>query len=94
MSEVGEIEKKKQKPKSGRVVRLTPDLVALVAKEQREGEFVHSTIRRLLGVSGSICWVLPSDLHEKVEDARGEEVIRAFRGKRKPKEKPVPVRKL
>ena len=76
--------------KKGRVVRLTPDLVTIIAEERREGETVPATIRRLLGLSGTLKYVLPSDLHESIADARGVAVIRALKT-RKP-ERPQPVR--
>lgn len=74
-----EKKKRKQKPKKGKVVRLTPDLVRLISKEQGEGETVASTIRRLLAFEGDIVYVLPSDIHEEIEDARGIAVLRAVR---------------
>lgn len=85
--------KPKQKKKAGRVVRLTPDLVSLVAKNQREGETIPAVIKRLLGLSGRINYVLPSDLHETVEDARGVAIVRAVRRNIKRAERPVPVRR-
>ena len=83
-------EKPKPKIKPGRVVRLTPDLVKLVAENQTEGESIPSVIRRLLGIVGDIHYVLPSDLHDYVADARGIAIIRAIRSK-KP-ERPLAVR--
>lgn len=81
-------------PKKGRVVRLTPDLVKILADEQRPDETIPATIRRLLKVTGEILYVLPSDVYEKVEDARGQAVLRAIRAKTKRTEKPIEVRKL
>lgn len=86
--------KKKRKPKPGRVVRLTPDLVRLVTENQEEGETVPAVIRRLLGLTGDLIYVLPSDIHETVADARGEAVLRAVRRKQKKIERPIPVRKV
>jgi hypothetical protein len=84
--------KRKQRPKKGRVVRITPDLVTIISEEQREGETIPETIRRLLGLSGEVRYVLPSDIHETVEDARGAAVIRAVRSRIKRAERPIPVR--
>ncbi len=84
--------KRKQAKKKGRVVRLTPDLVTIVAEQQQPGETVHEVIRRLLGLTGDIRYVLPSDLHESVEDARGRAIIKAVRSKVKRTERPVAVR--
>lgn len=83
---------KKPKPKKGRVVRLTPDLVRLIAEERVEGESVPDTIRRLLNLTGTLKYVLPSDLHETIEDARGIAVLRALRTRRP--ERPMKVRKV
>lgn len=90
MSDTG----KKTKPKPGKVVRLTPDLVRLVSEAQGEGETIPSVIRRLLGLTGDLIYVLPSDIHETVADAKGEAVIRAVRRKQKKIERPVPVRRI
>lgn len=84
--------KRKQKPKKGKVVRLSPDLVTIITEERRGKEPVHETIKRLLGLSGEVRYVLPSDLHESVEDARGVAVLRAVREKAKKRERPIPVR--
>lgn len=83
--------KRKQKKKSGRVVRLNPSLDRLVRREQREDEAIHETIQRLIE-DGDVRYVLPSDLHESVEDARGVAVVRAVKAKVKRTEKPIPVR--
>ena len=86
---------KHQKKKPGRVVRLTPDLVTIIAEEQEPGETIPSVIRRLLGLTGeNVRYVLPSDIYENVVDARGVAVLRAVNAKLKKVEKPVPVRKL
>lgn len=71
---------------------MTPDLVKLIAEKQREGETVPAVIRRLLGFTGEILYVLPSDIHKTVEDARGVAVLRAVRSKVKRTEKPLAVR--
>jgi len=84
--------KKKQKPKKGRVVRLNPDLITIISEEQKDEETVSDTVRRLLGLTGEINYVLPSDIHRSVEDARGAAVLRAVRAKQKKAERPVPVR--
>jgi hypothetical protein len=80
------------KKKAGRVVRLTPDLVKLIADSQQEGETIPTVIRRLLEIKGDICYVLPSDIYETVEDARGVAVLRAVKAKSKRIERPVSVR--
>lgn len=83
-------EKKKQKPKKGKVFRIPPDLVEIIAREQRADEPSHETIRRLFGDTTG--WVLPADLHSRIEDARGAAVVRAVRGKSKKIEKPIAVK--
>jgi hypothetical protein len=80
------------KPKKGKVVRLTPDLVNLVAESQREGESIPAVIRRLLNITGEICYVLPSDIHETIESARGIAVLRAVRSKTGKIERPLAVK--
>lgn len=82
---------KKRKPKPGKVVRLTPDLVARVVAERREGETIPSVLRRLLDLTGELRYVLPSDLHETVADAKGAAVLRAVRSKSRI-EKPIAVK--
>lgn len=83
---------KKPKPKKGRVVRLTPDLVTIIASEQQKGETIPSVIRRLLGLTGTVRYVLPSDIYENVVDARGVAVLRAVNAKTRKIETPLPVR--
>jgi hypothetical protein len=83
---------KRQKKKAGRVVRLTPDLVTIIVSEQGEGETIPNVIRRLLGLTGSVRYVLPSDIYENVVDARGVAVLRAVNAHSRKVEKPVPVR--
>lgn len=86
--------KKQQKPKPGRVVRLTPDLVTIIAEEQEPGETIPEVIRRLLGLEGKVRYVLPSDIYESVVDARGVAVLKAVNSKTKKIERPIPVRPL
>lgn len=84
-------EKKKPKPKAGRVVRLTPDLVKLIADERKDGETVPATIRRLLGHTGELVYVLPSGIYETIADARGAAVLEAIRAKKTRPDKPLRV---
>lgn len=83
---------KKKTRKKGRVIRITPDLVKLIAENQREKETVPAVIRRLLGFSGSVRYVLPSDVYETAAEARGVAILRAVKRKEKEVEKPLPVR--
>lgn len=80
------------KPKKGKVIRLTPDLVTLVVENRRKNETIPAVIRRLLDIKGEIRYVLPSDIYETVEDARGVAVLRAVKSKMKKTEKPLVVR--
>lgn len=77
--------------KKGRVVRLTPDLVRLVTESQRPGETIPAVMRRLIGSEEEIRYVLPSDIHESVEDARGVAVIRAVERRTTAIEKPLKI---
>jgi hypothetical protein len=86
--------KKPKKPKPGKVIRITPDLVTIIATEQKNGETIPAVIRRLLGLTGSVRYVLPSDIFESVVDARGVAVLRAVNAKTRKIEAPVPVRAL
>lgn len=81
-----------KKPKPGKVVRLTPDLVKLIVENQGPKETIPQVIRRLLNLTGEVRYVLPSDIYETVEDARGVAVLKAVRTKMKKIEKPVTVR--
>jgi len=86
-------EGKKQKPKPGRVVRLNPDLALIIELERLPGETISATVRRLLGVSAEVRYVLPSDLYEDPADARGASVLRSVRsGSKKKIEQPVRVK--
>lgn len=80
------------KPKPGKVVRLTPDLVRLIEENRTPKETLPQVIRRLLGLGEKGIFALPSDLFESLEDARGEAILRAVREKRKTPEKPVEVK--
>lgn len=86
--------KKKSRPKKGKVIRLTPDLVTIIVEERTPGETYPEVIRRLLGLKGDVRYVLPSDIHETVADAKGAAVVRAVRKRQKKIERPIPVRKV
>jgi negative regulator of replication initiation len=78
--------------KKGRVIRVTPDLQAIIEVEQKRGETIPEVLRRLLNLKGEVRYVLPSDIHETVEDARGVAVLRAVKTKSKRAERPTAVR--
>lgn len=86
------LSKKAKKPKKGKVVRLTPDLVTIIAEEQQKGETIPEVIRRLLGLTGEVRYVLPSDIYVNVVDARGVAVLKAVNSRTRKIEAPVPVR--
>lgn len=81
------------KRKKGRVIRVTPDLQAIIEVEQQNGETIPEVLRRLLGLKGEVRYVLPSDLYETPEDARGVAVLKAVKAKSKKIEKPIAVSK-
>lgn len=88
-----EKQEKRQGPKKGKVVRLTPDLAQFLEKKKKEGETVAETFRRLLAPTPELMrFVLPSDLHETVEEARGYAILKKVRTKAKQAERPVKVR--
>ncbi len=80
------------KPKKGKVIRITPDLQTIVEMEKKKNETIPEVLRRLLGLKGEVRYVLPSDIYETPEDARGIAVMRAVKAKNKKIEKPLPVR--
>lgn len=86
--------KKKQRPKKGRVARLSPDLVRLIELHRRDGETVPDVLRRLIhkDTDGVAKFALPSDLHESAEDARGAAVLRSVRDRSGRIERPIKVR--
>lgn len=85
--------KRKQKPKRGHVVRVADAIFDLVVSGRRDGETITEAISRLiLGDPESLRFVLPSDLHETPEDARGVAVLRSVKRKEKRIERPLSVR--
>ena len=84
--------KKKRKPKKGKVVRITPDIVNLILIERKEKETISGVIRRLLNLSGEDRYVLPSDLYARIEEARGVAIVRAVKSKNKKTEKPIKIK--
>jgi hypothetical protein len=91
---VSEAVRKKQRPKKGRVARLSPDLVRLVDLNRREGETVPDVLRRLIhrDHESEAKFALPSDLHETPEDARGAAIVRSVRDRSGRIERPIKVR--
>ena len=84
--------KRKQKKKKGIVVRLQPDLEALVTLMKEDGETYSDVIRRLFEQDDrEIRYALPSDLHESPADAKGAAVTKAVRARTKVTERPVKV---
>ena len=88
------------KIKPGKVIRVDELTFRFISEKRRRGEPVTALLRRLLGlpsrkgiVERPTQYVLPSDLHPTIEDARGEAVLRAVRGKRKAEE-PKIVREI
>jgi hypothetical protein len=84
--------KRKSKKKLGRVIRVTPDLQAIIEVEKKKNETIPEVLRRLLGLRGEVRYVLPSDIYETPEDARGVAVMRAVKSKNKKIERPLSVR--
>jgi len=77
--------------KPGHVVRLDPLMWSLVAAAKRKGESVSVVIRRLLNPPVRRLYVLPSDLINTIEEARGRAVVRSVKKRTKP-ERPVMVK--
>ncbi len=91
---VSESAVRKQKPKKGKVARLSPDLVRLVDLNRRSGETVPDVLRRLIhdDKESTEKFALPSDLHESPEDARGAAILRSVRDRSGRIERPIKVR--
>jgi hypothetical protein len=83
--------KRKQKPKAGKVVRITPDLDRLISTKRADSETVSETLRRLI-FGESRLYVLPSDIFISLEEARGEAIVRRVKQKLTKAEKPVVLR--
>lgn len=93
---------KKNQPKPGKIVRIDPMLVRLYESKKRGKESVSAFFRRIVGLPSKktgepdlkIYYVLPSHLHESVEEARGQAVVeKVKKGLAKP-EKPVELREV
>lgn len=94
--------KTRKQEKPGKVVRVDPLIWKHLMARRKEKETVSSVIRRLLGLPSrrpgissppKKFYVLPSDLSESAEEARGRAIIRAVRAKKKP-ERPIEVREV
>jgi len=84
-----------RKPKKGRVIRLTPDLVDRIFSEKRDDETVPQVIRRLLALkSEPTNFVLPSEMYTTKSEALGAAVMKAALKKTKTIEKPKAVREI
>ena len=84
---------KKQRQKPGKVIRVDPETWRLVSAQRGPKETIVSAVRRLLGLNDQTTkrYVLPSDLSESIEEARGRAVLRSVKKKIKP-ERPIAVR--
>lgn len=83
--------KRKQKPKAGKVVRISPELVRLVAAKRSDRETVSETLNRLIRGESRL-YALPSDLFITLEEARGEAIVRRVKQKLAKAERPVVLR--
>lgn len=96
---INETTKKKEKP--GKVLRIDALTWKYITELKRPKESFSGLIRRLIGLPSrkgitevSAKFVLPSDLHRSIEEARGAAVLRAVRAKRKETEEPIAVRSV
>lgn len=81
---------RKQRPKKGKVIRVSEDTWELLQSVRNGKETTTALVRRLLsGVSRK--YVLPSSLHESLEEARGEAVVRAVRSRKRDIEEPIVI---
>lgn len=81
--------RRKQKPKSGKVIRVSKDMGAFLTKEKKAGETWDLALRRLLGsepkgaISVPHMWVLPSHLIATRSEALAislEEAVKTRKG--------------
>ena len=90
--------KKKQGPKKGHVVRISPELWDLLSSQKGKKESVSKTLSRLLHLQGNReeFWLLPKSLlaARTIEDARGMAILKCVQeGKKNPVEEPIRVLK-
>ncbi len=92
--------KVKQKPKLGRVIRISPLLDKLLAKHKTSKESMSAVLERLLANPPSdnkTYFILPEAriVFDTIEEARGKAILLAVKsGMKKPKEKPIAVREV
>jgi len=89
---------KKQGPKKGHVIRISPELWGLICTSTSDKESISATLARLLHLSRNReeFWILPESLlvSRTVEAARGMAILRCVQeGKKDPVEEPIRVLK-
>lgn len=94
--------KRKQRPKKGKVIRLTPGAWSLIEKKKKSRETIAATVERLLGLSSSgvadnfSYYILPESgiviKARSLAEAKGTAVLLAAKRKRSEIEKPLEVR--
>jgi hypothetical protein len=89
---------KEQIKKPGKVLRADEASWKLLSRKRKMKETVAACLRRRLGLppkgkgnSVREIYVLPSDIHGSVEEARGQAVLRAVKKKTKQIEEPILV---
>lgn len=87
------------KVKPGKVIRIDELTYRFISEKRRRGEQITSLVRRLIGlpsrkgiVDRPVRYVLPSDLHATVEEARGAAVLKSVKAKTKKTEEPIAIR--
>lgn len=87
------------KPKPGKVIRIDELTFRFISEKRRRGEQITTLIRRLIGlpsrkgiVDRPTKYVLPSDLYESIEEARGAAVLKSVKAKAKKTEEPIAIR--
>lgn len=94
--------KRKQRPKRGHVIRLSPKAWSLVEKKKRSRETIAAVVERLLGLtaegasSALSFYILPESgvvlKARSLAEAKGAAVLLAAKRKRTEVERPVEVR--
>lgn len=90
-------ERKKQKPKKGKVIRVDQATWNLLSTKRLQGETVVSAVHRLLTAAlkrGRVYYILPESglVCDSIADAKGKAIMASVKsGKKKPIESPVKV---
>lgn len=93
-----EAQRRKQKKKAGRVVRVNPATEKIIEAERRDRETQVKTIERLIRAArrGRTFYVLPESrlVCDSLSDARGKAILAAVMRKKSEAEEPIKVQEV